>query len=102
METILIIEDDAKLVSLLSAYLSTFGMFLLGHWSGLIGLFQNPSRYKQGLRITQVGSLLLIIPMYFAQQSIMNSTGALDVALAVVGLPVSIFYVTTVNPSHAP
>lgn len=75
----------------------TFGMFLLGHWSGLIGLFENPLRYKRGLRITQAVSLLLIIPMYFAQQNIMNSTGALDVALAVGGLPVSIFYVTTLT-----
>lgn len=39
METILIIEDDAKLASLLSTYLSkyvTFGMFLLQWFDWII------------------------------------------------------------------
>ena len=34
--------------------------------------------------------------MYFVQELILNETGSVDVALAVGGLPVSVFYVTTI------
>ncbi|OAB33507.1 hypothetical protein PMSD_15415 [Paenibacillus macquariensis subsp. defensor] len=73
------------------------GMFLLGHWTGQIGLFEDPERYRRGLRRTQVISLVLIVPMYFLQEMILNDTGYLDVALAVGGLPVSVFYVTSIT-----
>ncbi|MEC0093195.1 DUF418 domain-containing protein [Paenibacillus macquariensis] len=72
------------------------GMFLLGHWSGQIGLFEDPEHYRRGVRRIQVISLVLIFPMYFVQELILNETGYVDVALAVGGLPVSVFYVTTI------
>ncbi|HEY2493786.1 MAG TPA: DUF418 domain-containing protein [Paenibacillus sp.] len=71
------------------------GMFLLGHWTGQIKLFEDPEHYKKGLRRTQIITFVLIIPMYFLQEMILNETGYLDIALAVGGLPVSVFYVTT-------
>lgn len=73
------------------------GMFLLGHWTGSIGLFQYTERYLRGLRITQFTALLLIVPLYFVQESIMDYTGSPDISLAVGGLPVSLFYVTTLT-----
>lgn len=72
------------------------GMFLLGHWTGQIGLFEDPERYRRGLRRTQITTFVLIVPMYFVQEMILNESGMLDVALAVGGLPLSVFYVTTI------
>ncbi|MBT2290990.1 DUF418 domain-containing protein [Paenibacillus albidus] len=81
----------------LGPVITTLGMFLLGHWAGLIGLFKETERYHTGLRAAQIISLLLIVPMYLAQRAFLNNTGYLDVALSVGALPVSVFYVTTLT-----
>jgi uncharacterized protein len=72
------------------------GMFLLGHWAGKIGLFQQTEKYIRPLRITLIISLLSIVPFYMLQQDILR-TGQLDLALAIGGLPLSIFYVTLIT-----
>lgn len=73
------------------------GMFLMGLWAGKIGLFVHTERYVRGLVIVQIATLLLIVPFYYLQETILDRTGALDMALAIGGLPISAFYVTTLT-----
>ncbi|WP_046212771.1 DUF418 domain-containing protein [Paenibacillus wulumuqiensis] len=79
------------------AQLETLGMFFLGKWTGQIGLFAEPKRYRKGLRITQVTSLLLIWPLHLLGNRILDQTGLVDTASTLSGLPVSVFYVTTLT-----
>lgn len=79
------------------AQLETLGMFFLGKWAGQIGLFAEPERYRKGLRITQVTSLLLIWPLHLLGNRILDQTGLVDMASTMSGLPVSVFYVTTLT-----
>lgn len=73
------------------------GMFLLGLWAGQIGLFQQVDKYRRSLRMVQVISLILIPAGLYFQIKILDETGMLDTALAVGGLAISVFFVTSLT-----
>ncbi|WP_060530777.1 DUF418 domain-containing protein [Paenibacillus bovis] len=77
------------------AQLETLGMFFLGKWAGQIRLFAEPERYRKGLRITQIAALVLIWPLHLSGNWILDQFGLVDISSMLSGLPVSVFYVTT-------
>jgi len=79
----------------LGSIFMTYGMFLLGYGAARIGLFE-PGAYRGGLFAAQLISLLLIYPCALLQRTVMDSTGLYDTASAIGGLPLSVFYVTTI------